>query len=134
MSPPKPEVEKASGISNPERATEIKIYDEAKHNPNDPRVKAAYDALKSETMAQFHHLRDDLGLKFEPQKEDPYKSAGEMMNDIKKNNRLKVYSTADELPADHPLSEIAPGTGGKTDKHSCCVGSTTPWRHAAGRE
>jgi len=110
-----PEINHEPVKADPERATEIaKIYDEAKHDPSDPRVKAAYDALKSETLAQFHHLRDDLGLKFKPQAEDPYKSAGEMMDDIKKNNQLKVYSTADELPKDHPLSEVAPGTGGQT--------------------
>ena len=62
------------------RATEIaKTYDEAVHDPTNPRVKAAYDALKAETLAQFHHLKDDAGLKFEPQAEDPYKSAGEMI-------------------------------------------------------
>jgi len=109
-----PEIDHSPVKADPERATEIaRIYDEAKHDPNDPRVKAAYDALKAETLAQFHHLRDDLGLKFEPQEEDPYKSAGEMMQDIKDNNRLKVF-TGSSTGADHPLSEMAPGTGGQT--------------------
>lgn len=88
-------------------------YDQSEHAPNDPRVKAGYDALKAETLAQFHHLRDDLGLKFEPQEQDPYSSAGEMMDDIRKNNRLKVFSGSSTGP-DHPLSEVAPGTGGHT--------------------
>jgi len=96
---------------DPARAKEIaRIYDEAEHAPNDPKVKAAYDALKSETKDQFHQLRDDLGLKFEPQEDDPYQSAGEMMNDIKQNKRLKVY-TGSGPGADHPLSEIDPETG-----------------------
>lgn len=93
------------------RATELaNIYDAAKHDPNNPRVKAAYDALKSETLAQFHHLRDDLGLKFKPQTEDPYLSAGDMMTDIKKNNQLKVFSGSGP-GADHPLSATEPTTG-----------------------
>lgn len=99
---------------DPERAKEIaNIYDKAQHDPENPRVKAAYDAFKKETLAQFHHLRDDLGLKFEPQKDDPYNSAGEMMNDIKQNNRLKVFTGSSTGP-DHPLSKVAPGTGGQT--------------------
>lgn len=97
--------------TNPERATEIaRIYHESKHDPTDPRVKAAYDALKSETKAQFDHLRA-TGLKFEPTVEDPYKSAGEMMTDIRDNNRLKVYTGGADLPKDHPLAEVDPKTG-----------------------
>lgn len=96
------------------RAKEIAdLYDKAQHDPENPRVKAAYNALKSETLAQFHHLRNDLGLKFEPQEKDPYNSAGEMMGDVKQNNRLKVF-TGSSTGEDHPLSEIAPGTGGQT--------------------
>ena len=109
-----PEINHEPVEADPMRAREIaKIYDEAKHDPNDPRVKAAYDALKSETLAQFHHLRDDLGLKFKPQEEDPYNSAEEMMDDIKKKNQLKVF-TGSSTGEDHPLSEVAPGTGGQT--------------------
>jgi hypothetical protein len=100
--------------ADPEHAREIaKIYEESKHEPNNPRVKAAYDALKAETLAQFHHLRDDLGLKFKPQEEDPYNSAEQMMDDIRKNNTLKVF-TGSSTGEDHPLSAIAPGTGGQS--------------------
>lgn len=109
-----PEINHEPVEADPKRAAEIaKIYDEAKHDPNDPRVRAAYDALKSETLAQFHHLRDDLGLKFKPQAEDPYNSAEDMMDDIRKNNRLKVFTGSSTGP-DHPLSEVAPKTGGQT--------------------
>lgn len=95
---------------DPARAVEIaNAYEAAKHEPDNPKVKEAYDALKSETKDQFHHLRDDLGLKFEPTAEDPYTSAGEMMADIKDNNRLKVL-TGSAPGADHPLSEIDPET------------------------
>lgn len=109
-----PEIDHAPVEADPERAKEIaKIYDEAEHAPNDPRVKAAYDAFKAETLEQFHHLRDDLGLKFDPTEKDPYSSAAEMMADIKKNNRLKVF-TGSSTGEDHPLSAIAPGTGGNS--------------------
>ena len=109
-----PEINHEHVEADPERAREIaKIYDEAKHDPNDPRVKAAYTALKSETLAQFHHLRDDLKLKFKPQEEDPYTSAEGMMDDIKKKNQLKVFTESSVGP-DHPLAAIAPGTGGQT--------------------
>ena len=106
-----PEIDHSPVKVDPDQAKEIaKIYDEAQHDPNNPQVKAAYDALKSETLAQFNHLRNDLGLKFEPQESDPYASAGEMMNDIKQNNRLKVF-TGSGPGADHPLSEVEPKTG-----------------------
>jgi hypothetical protein len=32
-------------------------YIKMKHNPNDPKVKAAYDAFKQETMAQYGAMK-----------------------------------------------------------------------------
>lgn len=49
-------------------------FDNEVHNPNDPKVKASYEALAKETLAQWQSLKDH-GLKVEwvkPGMEDPY--------------------------------------------------------------
>ena len=51
-----------------------KAFDEMKHDPNDPKVKASYDALVKETMAQLDAIQKS-GLKIEfikPGMKDPY--------------------------------------------------------------
>lgn len=66
--------------------------------------------MKQETLDQFNHAKNDLGINFEFTKEDPYKNAEEMMADVRNNHRLKVY-TGGDLPKDHPLAEVEPTTG-----------------------
>lgn len=94
---------------DPNREKIADAYSEAKHNPNDPKVKASYDALKKETMDQWKEL-EKQGYTLEPSKEDPYKTYEDMAKDIKDNKRIKVWTGA-EPPADHPMSEIEPTTG-----------------------
>lgn len=80
---------------DPERATRIaQAFDAMKHAPNDPAVKASYDAMINETMGQYEAARR-AGLKVDfIQGADPYK--GNPMNavrDVRNNNHLYVFPT-----------------------------------------
>ena len=101
-----------------ERAARIaKAYDAAEHNPNGPKIRASYDALKRETLAQYQHLKD-AGYKFTPSTTDPYPNSAAVHKDLAENKHLGVYAVNDHLPADHPLAEALPaeaqGDGFKT--------------------
>jgi len=66
---------------------------------NDPEARASYDALNKEVEQQYKDL-EAQGFKFEFVNEDPYKSSKEMMEDVRKNRRLKVFATPGD--AFHP--------------------------------
>jgi hypothetical protein len=87
---PSPRVEKL----DPEfsKAT-ADAYQAMEHNPNDPRVAAAYQAMADETSDQFAFLRDQAGVKMEPWTTEgqPYANSAEMMEDVVKNNRLFYF-------------------------------------------
>lgn len=91
-------------------------YDQLKHDPNDPAVKKAYDALRSEVSEQFQHITKQGGLKVEPWTKEgqPYTDSKAMMADVRKNNHLFYFPTAsgfgDAEVADHPL--LQPGKSG----------------------
>lgn len=96
---------------NVPRAKDIaKWYDAAKHTPNDPAVKASYDALKKETLAQFKFL-EKKGIKIEPwtREGQPYADSKEMHADAQNNKHLWFFQGGD-IPSDHPLAAKAPGT------------------------
>lgn len=84
-----------------------KIHEDAVHNPSDPATKSAYDALKTHTLKQYNDLKNN-GMNFNFTPHDPYTDSKSMRNDVSQN-KLNVYNV-DNLPADHPLSEMAPGT------------------------
>lgn len=94
---------------HPQRAAIADAYDEMEHNPNDPKVKASYDAMKQETKDQYDHLKNS-GYTITPSEEDPYKSYAEMERDVKQNKHLSVW-LGGKPPADHPMSEVEPETG-----------------------
>lgn len=96
--------------SKEDRASLADAYDAAKHDPNDPKVKASYQAMKDETKAQYNHAVNDLGIKFDYTKDEPYKNAEEMHADVKNNHHLSVF-TGGEVPKDHPLAEVDKDTG-----------------------
>jgi hypothetical protein len=85
-------------------------YDAMTHSPNDPKVKASYEAFKKETLAQYEYLKGK-GIKFEPWGKDqqPYASSAEMLKDVRDNRHLGFFQGGD-MPADHPLAENVPGT------------------------
>jgi hypothetical protein len=80
---------------DPDRATRLaNAYDVMANNPNDPKVKKAYNALIEETMAQYESLRKK-GYKFDfmPESGDIYGNPRNAINDIVQNKRLSVFPT-----------------------------------------
>ena len=69
-------------------------FERMEHRPNDPDVKAAYEALAEETVAQFEALLDTgIKLEFNPEGVDPYPNPREMTIDVIENNHMYVYPT-----------------------------------------
>lgn len=87
------------------------IFDRAQHSPDDPKVKASYDALKKETEAQYDFLKKQ-GVKFEPWTEagQPYANSKEMAADVSDNKHLFYFPSESGFGHDvhtttHPLME-----------------------------
>lgn len=83
--------------ADPERGARIaKAYEEMVDAPTDPEVRAAYEALAKETMAQYQALKA-LGYTFDFIQEgqpDPYTGGPrEALLDMKNNKHLWVYPT-----------------------------------------
>jgi hypothetical protein len=100
---------------NAARAARIaKEYDRMEHAPQDKEVKAAYDQLIKETIAQYQAALD-AGLQVEfidyEKQGDPYAATPrEAVKDITENNHMYVFSTRDGFgsddtfdPSDNPL-------------------------------
>jgi hypothetical protein len=68
-------------------------YDSMPHDPNNPAVRDAYNALAQQVSDQFAFLRDRAGVRMEPwtQPGQPYANSAEMMADVTKNNRLYYF-------------------------------------------
>jgi hypothetical protein len=95
-----------------ERAKDIAdAYAALKHEPDNPQVKASYDALKRDLDEQWDHA-EELGVQFEPWSGtgQPYKDSAEMAADVRNNHHLFFFRGGD-MPADHPLAEVDPATG-----------------------
>lgn len=89
-----------------------KFYDEAKHDPQSPEVKASYNALIDETMAQYEALKK-AGYEIEVVKDDPYSAnIDDMLRDIRENKHVAILSTKESFtePADYPMLRPVPGT------------------------
>lgn len=87
-------------------------FDRMEHNPGDPKVKRAYDALIDETLAQYHAAKDTgIDFKFiKPGDADPYsKSPSLGYADIVNKGKLHVFPTeagfgsSDKDVRDNPL-------------------------------
>ena len=98
-----------------ERAQRIAAeYDKLKHDPSNPEVKAAYEALAAELIGQYRAVVDS-GLKVEfidyATQGDPYEASPRLMTeDVRENNHMWVFSTRDGFgsdqafdPAENPL-------------------------------
>lgn len=83
---------------DPSRAQRIAhAYEQMQHSPSSPLVRASYDKMIEETMAQYQHAKKH-GFKAEfwdPEKEkDPYEhSPRYAIKDIQDNNHLYVFPT-----------------------------------------
>lgn len=82
---------------DPERATRIaQAFDAEKHDPNDPRVKASYEAMAKETLAQWDAIKK-TGLQVEwvkPGQPDPYAASPRLAAlDVSENNHWWGFPT-----------------------------------------
>lgn len=64
------------------------------HQPHNPRVYAAYNQFKSETIAQYNHLLKH-GVTIEPWFKDgqPYTDSADMRKDVRQNKHLWFFPT-----------------------------------------
>lgn len=76
------------------RATRIaEEFERMEHNPQDPEVKAAYDAMIDETLEQYEAILDTgLTVRFN-QGQDPYGNPRNAILDVIGNNNLFVFPT-----------------------------------------
>jgi uncharacterized protein YwbE len=107
---------KSKGITvdSGERITDIDVenskkiadaYDKMESNPNDPEVKAAYNAMANETVDQFKYLIDNgYTVELYDGKTEPYKNSEEMLKDLRDNKHLYVFSTEEGF-GDTPITE-----------------------------
>lgn len=111
----RPPVNPAHVGEDPRSAQVADAYKNAVHSPNDPAVKASYDALKRDIDEQYD-LAKRMGIRMDVKDENPYglstetPAHEELHNDILNNKHLSVWSGG-APPADHPLSEVDPKTG-----------------------
>lgn len=103
-----------------ERAARIaQAFEEMSHAPNDPEVRAAYDAMVDETLAQWREVEmSGLVVEF-VDGEDPYGgNPWGAVRDVRDNNHLWVFNTEDgygqggitpEQEAENPMLAIVPG-------------------------
>jgi hypothetical protein len=80
-----------------DRAARIaQAFDEMKHQPNNPAVRASYNAMIDETLAQYQSLKR-LGIKFEAIKDgqpDPYRESPRLAaKDVAENSHLWFFPT-----------------------------------------
>ena len=77
-----------------ERAAVIgKAYDKMKHDPTNPEVVRAYDALVKETIDQYDAILED-GYAMELS-EVEYNSSQDMIDDVRNRKVMRVFSTED---------------------------------------
>ena len=89
-------------------------YEEAKHDPNDPKVKKAYTALANETVDQWKSFQK-AGYTATPWtgKGQPYANSAEMMKDVRDNKHLYYFPTESgfgtekNTPAENPMLEAS---------------------------
>jgi hypothetical protein len=83
------------------RAKKIAIeYEYMEHKPDDPEVRAAYEAMAQETLEQYKDiLATGLNVRF-IKGEDPYGNPRNAILDIYNNNNFFVFSTKDGFGAD----------------------------------
>lgn len=91
-----------------------RAFDEMKHAPDDPKVKASYDAMIRETAAQYDAALKS-GVKFEPippGMADPYAETPRLAaKDVQENNHLWYF------PTDQGFGSGAGGSAIDMSKH-----------------
>lgn len=99
----------ASNISTPEgqpirqldQERSVRIadaYEAMEHNPNDPEVKASYEAMASETLSQYNTIQDaGYTVELWDGEGEPYANSTAMLDDLRNNNHLYVLPTEAEF-------------------------------------
>ncbi len=84
---------------DPERGKRIAdAYEAMEHNPADPEVKAAYDAMIAETIAQWKMIESELGITIQfikPGQPNPYPTPQAAIDDVNNNNHFWVFPTSE---------------------------------------
>ena len=76
-----------------ERAKRIAAaYEAMEDSPNDPEVRRAYEAMAKETIEQYQDFLD-AGYVVEINNEEPYANSEEMIEDLRNNKRIRIFST-----------------------------------------
>lgn len=110
---------------NPDFAARVaRAYEAMRHDPDDPVVRRAYDALAAETMDQYRAAKDlGLDIRFlKPGQADPYAASPALgYEDIVNRGRMFVFPTesgfgsSGEAPASNVLLKRAGRIGDKED-------------------
>ncbi len=74
------------------------------HDPNNPSVRSAYDAFKSETVAQMKYLMGH-GYTFTPVSGNEAEDAETIIHGVRNQKHIPFF-TGGDLPADHPLAAM----------------------------
>lgn len=75
------------------------------NNPNDPEVKAAYEAMAQETMDQFYAIqRAGYIIEIYEGKGEPYKNSQEMIADVRDNKHQYILSTEKDF-GQNPITD-----------------------------
>ena len=103
---------KAFNTLDTEMSQEIaQAYDAMDHDPKNPEVKKAYDVMVKETVDQYEAILAE-GYVVEINNNEPYSSSKDMIEDLRENKRMKIFSTesgfgdaviTDDQRADNPL-------------------------------
>jgi len=78
-------------------------FEAMEDNPSDPEVQKAYSAMAEETLEQYKDF-ENAGYVIEINNEEPYPNAQSMMDDVRGNKRMKIFSTESGF-GDTPITE-----------------------------
>lgn len=113
---------------NPEFSSRVaQAYEDMPHDPRDPAVRRAYDALAEETLAQYRAAKDlGLDIKFlKPGEKDPYAASPALgYEDIVNRGRLVVFPTEQGFGSSGGLNAsnvLLKGAGKVGDKEDAVV-------------
>jgi hypothetical protein len=78
-------------------------YDDMEITPFEQETQEAYKALVEETLAQHRAILAE-GYNVEINDSEPYENAQEMIDDLRENKRMKIFSTESGF-GDEPITE-----------------------------
>jgi len=86
--------EKITTVDVEEAKRRADAFEQMQNTPDDPQVKAAYQAMATETIDQFDELtKAGYAVEIYEGKGEPYANSQEMLDDLRNNKHLFVLST-----------------------------------------